>query len=626
MRRALVCAALLAACGPSAGGPDGARPDGGTGDDGGPPDAACAEVAMCGVELRYAGAATSVEVRGDFGAPIAMTRDGDAWVATIPDRVDRRTFQYTFFVDGARTETDPENPRLVPDGAGGYRSVGLATCDACPAPPFDWRDAVIYFVVTDRFVDGDPANDAPVVGVPAESNWQGGDLAGLLTKIEDGTFERLGVNALWITAPLANAQGAELGKDGQLYTAYHGYWTTDPEAVDPRYGDRALYARVVDAAHAHGLRVIVDYVMNHVHDSSPVYAAHADWFHPLDQCGVCGDGDCSWDLEPDREQCWFRDYLPDYNFADEAARYASVSNAIRWARDLGLDGYRLDAVKHIADSWVEDLRARAKVELEAGGQPFYLVGETFTGDRGDIARYVAPTRLDGQFDFPLRAALVRSALMKVDPMSTLAGFLDGNDGFYGEGAIMGTFLGNHDLPRVVHLAEAPPQFTEWDGGHARSWEDRPTQPTDAAAYERLRVAYTILYTLPGVPVVYYGDEIAMAGGGDPDNRKMWPADDAGLLPGQLALREHLAALGKLRAAEPALRRGRRVTRGSSDDVLVYARLEGTSRIFVVANRGDAAAPATGLTAGNYVDLLDGTTRSAPLDVPARTAWVLRPTE
>jgi glycosidase len=461
----------------------------------------------------------------------------------------------------------------------------------------------------------------------APADWQGGDLAGLLGAIQAGSFEDLGVNTLWISSPLANFAGAELDGDGYSYTAYHGYWPRDLDAIDPHLGDRALLAEVVDTAHAHGLRVIVDYVMNHVHDSSPLYAEHPDWFWPnLSPDGqhdcVCGQG-CSFDQVPERERCWFRAYLPDFDFQVDAARYWSVSNAVHWARDLGLDGFRLDAIKHVERSWGEDLRSRLHVELEASGQPFYLVGETFTGDRELIKSYIGPTQLDGQFDFPWRAAVVSNVLRGEGTMSELMAFLDGNDTFYAAGTVMSTFLGNHDLPRSVHEAERPPLFNDvWDMGHDRSWTNLPATPTDPDVYQRLAVAYTILLTTPGAPLIYYGDEYGMAGGGDPDNRRMMPRD--GWNPEQLALRATVKALLHLRASTPALRRGRRVTRGASGDGAVYALVDGPTKIFVALNRGDDAVPASGLPDGLYTDLLAGTMISAPLMIPPRAALVLAP--
>ena len=624
-KRAITILSLAAACaaGGTGGSPDGGHPPD---DGGGGPDAACQAVAACSYELSvYAPGAQTVELRGDFApegwsAGLAMQRDGDRFVVSLDRQADGTVFEYKFVVDGAWIQ-DPENPRSVPDGLGGRNSVAWVDCDACPAQAFDWRDAVLYFVLLDRFVDGDATNDRPQGGVEPAGNYQGGDLAGLLAKVREGYFEALGVNVLWLSCPFQNATSVGAGADGHMYTAYHGYWPSDLEAVDPRMGDEALLRQVVDEAHGHGLRVILDYVMNHVHTESPLYGAHPEWFWPLDGC-VCGDG-CSWDDEPDRFRCWFRPYLPDFDFRDPAARYYSVKNAVDWARRLDLDGYRLDAVKHIEMSWLTDLRERLAAEVQVGGRPFYLVGETYTGDRGLLKSFIDPaTKLDGQFDFPARASLVRNVLMRQGTMAELMVFLDGNDTFYAAGTIMGTFLGNHDLPRAVHLAEDVPLFGEWDGGKARAWSNQPVAPTGRAPYERLAVAYGLLLTTPGAPLLYYGDEYGMAGAGDPDNRRMMRFD--GWNEHQLWLRDRIAGLARARAAHEVLRRGRRVTRGTTPDGhgVVYAMVQGATKVWVAVNRGDGEVPATGLPDGTYADLVDGGRVTAPLMLPPRTVLVL----
>src|SRR5690606_25598464 len=147
---------------------------------------------------------------------------------------------------------------------------------------------------------------------------------------------------------------------------------------------------LVEAAHQRDILVIVDYAMNHVHADSPIYQQNPGWFWPIqngNQYCVCGQG-CGWD-GADGRRCWFTDYLPDFNFTVQAARDFSVSNALQWITDTGIDGFRLDAVKHIENSWILDLRARVKAEIEpVSQQHFYMVGETFTGDKGTIASYV----------------------------------------------------------------------------------------------------------------------------------------------------------------------------------------------------------------------------------------------
>jgi glycosidase len=209
-------------------------------------------------------------------------------------------------------------------------------------------------------------------------------------------------------------------------------------------------------------------------------------------------------------------------------------------------------------------------------------------------------------------------------MNDLAGFLGSNDGFYGAGSVMSTFIGNHDVPRAVHLAEDSPLFGAWDGGKDRGWANRPAQPANASPYERLAVAYTLLFTSPGVPMIYYGDEFGMAGAGDPDNRRLmqWDGHNAG----QTALRDRIAGLAKARAAHESLRRGTRQQLGTSHDVLTYKMSTPGDTVFVSLNRGDSPQPAVNLPTGDYVDAITGAPVRAPVTLGARTAIVLVPAQ
>ena len=593
----------------------------------GPVTPVCANpVTTCSYTFRYTGPGASVVVRGDFAPDgwttgAAMTKNGSTWEVTVPVR-DQQVIVYKLVIDGTWTR-DMANPRGTPDGYGGQNSVVRVDCDMCPGrPPLDWRDAVMYFVMIDRFANGTQGNDLPV-GLEQPADYQGGDLVGLKQKIESGYFDGLGVNTLWVTSPLDNADGRGRGTDGHDYSGYHGYWPKDLTKLESRVGTEAEMKAVIDAAHARGIAVILDYVMNHVHSESPVYTQNPTWFWPNSNgrggnC-VCGDG-CSWDDPFDRKRCWFTSYLPDFDFRNGDARRWSVANAIDWAKKLGADGYRLDAVKHLEDEWVTDLRGRLDGEVE-WDQRFYLVGETYTGDRDLIKYYVRPdTMLDGQFDFPLRAQLLEKILRRQGSMADLATFVSGNDTFYGPGAIMSTFIGNHDVPRSIHIAEDQPMFGDWSDGKDRAWNNRPGLPSGAAPFERMAVAFALLYTSPGVPLIYYGDEIGLPGAGDPDNRRFMQWD--GYTPNQTALRDKLAKLGQIRRDHAALRRGTRRMLGSAANTMVYEMSTTGDKVLVALNRADSSQPAGGLPAGNYRDLMTGQDVTAPLQIPPRTAMVL----
>jgi len=620
---AVVLAVVLGGC-PSAqnpGGGDDAPPiDAGT--DGG---SSCEATPTCSITITYTGPGASVSLRGDFApdgwtAGVAMTKTATGFEVTLP-ALDQQILVYKLVVDG-NWIADPENPRRSPDGFGAFNSVQRIDCDQCPArAPIDWRDAVMYFVMIDRFANGDPANDAPVSGVEGPGNYLGGDFAGVTQKIEEGYFTDLGINTLWITSPIDNADNANPGSDGHAYSGYHGYWPKDLTQAESKLGSEAELKALVDTAHAHGLQVLIDYVMNHVHSASPIYAQHPEWFWPNDNgfggnC-VCGSG-CSWDTE--RLRCWFDPFLPDFDFRNADARRWSIENAVSWAKRIGIDGFRLDAVKHLETVWLTDVRSRINAEV-AWDQRFYMVGETFDGSRDLIKSYVnRDTMLDGQFDFPLRGNILSTILRRDGSMTDLAGFLSSNDAFYGDGSVMSTFIGNHDVPRAVHIAEDSPLFGAWDGGKDRAWNNRPNLPASRSPFERLAVAYTLLWTSPGIPMLYYGDELGMAGAGDPDNRRFMQWDNH--TANQTFLRDQIAALSKARAQHVALRRGTRAQLGVTSDVFVYKMTAPGDTVYVALNRSDSAQPAVNLPDGSYTNVVTGRPVSAPLMIPPRSGLVL----
>jgi glycosidase len=506
-------------------------------------------------------------------------------------------------------------------------SCGYTICpQQMPPPPvgtFDWRSAVMYFVFVDRFNDGDTSNNVSVPGVAQPANYQGGDWAGVIAKIEDGYFDSLGVNALWLTVPMDNTPNAGVGFDGNMYSAYHGYWPSDLDEPEERFGTLDTLKALVDAAHARGIKVLLDYAMNHVHSDNPIVAQNPSWFWPLDYNGqtcVCGVG-CDWNDDYENKRCWFTDYLPDWNFQNAAARAFSVDNAISWVTKTGVDGFRLDAVKHIELDWLLDLRARVASEIEPNsGEHFYMVGETFESANRDLIKYyVGADRLDGQFDFPLRAVLVETLLRRTGTLYDLDAFLATNDSYYP--GVMSTFIGNHDIARVIHSALDQP-WGAWDNGDP--WNAPPPLPDYAAPFERMAVAFGLLFTTKGIPLVYYGDEIGMAGAGDPDNRRFMQWE--GLSQHQLKLRTHLEKLGAIRKDHPALWRGTRNTLSVSPDTYAYrmADAESGDEVFVALNRGDQNASVDGMPAKGRDEISGAQLTGPQLSVPPRTIYVVTP--
>lgn len=502
-------------------------------------------------------------------------------------------------IDGAPIEAPLASDRLTIDEAGrapgkyvlrarvsdrdGRAAAEVVVPFWIEPEPFTWQDALLYFVFTDRFRDGDPARNAAVEGVEPPANYAGGDLAGVLDAIEDGTFEALGVSALWLSPVEAGPDRSELGSDGRAYSGYHGYWPAAPRSVDPHFGDEAALRAVVEAAHRRGIRVLLDLVLNHVHTLHPYVAEHAaeGWFNGNGSC-VCET--CGWDTHA--IDCWFTPYLPDFDYTNTDAVDAMVDDAVYWVREVGVDGFRVDAVKHVQTVVVRTLADRLRA-YEHAGVDHYLVGETFTGEdgRGQIAAFIGPGLLDGQFDFPLHWPIVRTLLRREAPLGELDAAVLANDGAYPAGTVMAPFLGNHDVPRAISHAAGQIADAWGNGSKEQGWTDPPVTPADARAYERLAVAFTFLFTQPGAPLLYYGDEVGLAGAGDPDNRRSMPAEES-LTAAQRALRDEVRALGTARRDLPGLRRGPRRTLWVDDGVYVWARGQGAEAVVIAINAED----------------------------------------
>ena len=506
----------------------------------------------------------------------------------------------------------------------------------------DWRDSVLYFVMTDRFHNGDKSNDAPVAGVDARTNYQGGDFAGVTEKINAGYFDQLGVGAIWLSWPVDNPDGFEAGGfpdqagcnlqpkttkySDMKYTGNHGYWPAKLYQTDEHFGSMAELKQLVNAAHVRGIRVLLDFTANHVHTSSPFYSDNKDkgWFHlPAEVCQ-----DVGWDNKP--KTCWFTPYLADLNYSNPAAIKAVLDYAMFWAKESGSDGFRLDAVKHVEMDFVKALRQRTKAEMELTGVPFYIVGETFTGDAGAIAAFVGDDRIHGQFDFPANMQILKGLAKGEIGLDTMDKNIRGAKGVYGSDALMSNFIGNHDIARFISMAGGGLDCGIWDviSNQAAGWKKPPKPPEAIDGYERLQLAFTYIMAVPGVPLVYYGDEFGMPGAGDPDNRRMMRFDND-LNGHEKTTLAFMQKLGTVRANHPALRKGDWSQPLWADaDVLAWARTTAADKVVVILNRsdadrsGDLAVGGVGISDGS--DMVDALGTATAKVAGGQLAWQLGP--
>ncbi|MFP2930862.1 alpha-amylase family glycosyl hydrolase [Pyxidicoccus sp. 3LG] len=476
---------------------------------------------------------------------------------------------------------------------------------------FRWESGLMYFAFTDRFLNARSENDRPTPDVDPIANYQGGDFAGITAKIEDGYFDAMGVRTLWISPVDQNPEGRFIGTGGKYYSGYHGYWPSQPRTTQHRFGSIDELRALTTAAHKRGIRVIADLVLNHVHQEHPYWVQYqADgWFNTSASC-VCGSQDCDW--EEKRLTCKFTNYLPDFNWRSSDMVDQFISDTLWWLEAADFDGFRMDAVKHMDQVAGRTLRGRLKDITAMTGTEFYLVGETFVGadGRSQIARYISPRELDGQFDFPLYWP-VREAFADGQGLERVDAAVRANEVYYRPGTINSPFLGNHDVARF--MSQAAKQL-EGAGGDPFSNSRPPATVTDASAFEKAKYAFTFVLTQPGVPLVYYGDEIGMPGAGDPDNRRMMRFGTA-VQPMEQELLEVVQTLGRTRLAHPALQTGARRTLRVEKDLYIFQRdLPDGQGAVVAINRSDVARPVVvellgGLagSSGTYEDVFSGRT-------------------
>ena len=460
------------------------------------------------------------------------------------------------------------------------------------AESYSWNDALIYLAVTDRYKDGDPTNNAPpTANTDPRGDWQGGDLQGVKQSIDDGTFDKLGVRAIWLTPFFTNAAGAYPAADNvHQVTGYHGYWPIKAREVDPRIGGEQALKDLVTSAHAHGIRILQDFMLNDVHQDHEYVKAHPDWFRT--GC-VCGTDNCDWTVHA--LDCMFASYLPDANHTVPELTAQLVSDAVWWIDTFDLDGLRVDAVKHTEPAATRNLAAEVRETFEPGGTHHFLMGETAMGwsDCADpcndenydtISSYVGPLGLDGQFDFVLYYAATFLPFAYQDKGMIHADYwFTHGQAKWPAGSIMTPYIGSHDTARFTSLADYRGQDAAHDRGIPNNqWTNIAGAPTDPEPYLRQQTGLAWLLGLPGAPLLYYGDEYGQSGGVDPNNRVMHKPE-ASLDANEAALLAFTRKLGTARKNVMPLRRGSYVSLyNTSEDTLAFGRLVSPGQAAVVA--------------------------------------------
>lgn len=393
----------------------------------------------------------------------------------------------------------------------------------------DWESQVLYFMLVDRFQNGDRSNDSPVddPSILPQANDQGGDLAGIRKALEDGYFDDLGITALWVSPITTNPDSAygywqDPSTDiTSRFSGYHGYWPISNTEIDPRFGTRAAFDDLVDAAHGKNMNFLLDYVANHVHEAHPLYQEHPDWATSL----YLPDGRENTQLwDDERLTTWFDTFMPTLNLEREDVAEAMSDSAAWWVLNSDIDGFRHDATKHIPLSFWRLLTRKIKRHTDGTGRRIYQIGETY-GSAELIGSYLGSGLLNAQFDFNLYdKAIVAFGKENAGFEDLIQVAREGLDQ-YGAHHLMGTITGNQDRPRFASLAEGT---VRWEEDHKLAGWTRNIQREGLRGHQAMRMLTAFNMSMPGVPCIYQGDEYADVGGNDPDNRRMVRFDNLDL--------------------------------------------------------------------------------------------------
>lgn len=461
-------------------------------------------------------------------------------------------------------------------------------------------DESIYFVMTDRFDNGDSSNDNAglIGGDPAggfdpsdPGYWHGGDLKGLTARIK--YIKSLGFTSIWITPPVKQkyVQGSSAG--------YHGYWGLDFTTIDPHLGSEADFKEMVATAHQNGLKVIIDVVANHTADviyldggvpkinSSEVGSKKPEWLNDINNYHNQGDGS---GLKSDFSG------LDGIATEKEVVVDGWIETWSRWIEEFDIDGMRIDTFKYVEPAfWKKVLPAIKAVALKKGKKDFPIFGEIYDGDVYTTSSFVTSGQVESVLDFPFQRRVTRFASYGGNILE-LASLFNRDDLYTTattNASSLITFMGNHDMGRIGYFIREAVLDSDTTG-----------------ALERAKLANALLFLLRGSPALYYGDEKGFAGvGGDKQARQdMFPtevtswqsAPRIGAEPiGESSafaivhpLESQIAGLQAIIAANPALRSGTQQVRTSQGEVFVLTRYADKQEYFAAFNGSDDAATTT----------------------------------
>ncbi|MFM8926633.1 MAG: alpha-amylase family glycosyl hydrolase, partial [Rhodoluna sp.] len=546
-------------------------------------------------------------------------------------------------------------------------SLSEATALASDSPRSSFANDSIYFVMTDRYKNGDSTNDLGGTGSTnrnvsgfdaTDGAWShGGDLAGLLDGCNrtDGSGEgvprikKLGFSAIWITPPFKQnfVQGGS--------AAYHGYWINDFTQIDPRWGTNAQFKSFVDCAHRLGIKVVLDIVVNHTGDivtfsdgwygfrstpsnraTIPAWASNLkapSWLNDVNN--YHNQGNISdWGNTYQSQNGDF------YGLDDLKTESDTVINGFadvysKWVNDFDVDGFRIDTAKHVDNQfflkWWPKMAQQTAQAMQGKGQKLFAFGEFYDSNIHNQANYMRKYGLPSALDFTFQN---RSLPFVSGGAASNIGDVFGNDNLFiakdKSPYDLVTFLGNHDMGRVAYLLN--------QSGATRS--------------QSVLLGHDLMFLTRGIPSVYYGDEVGMIGtGGDKSARQdmfptqvnWWRSEDrvfgssigtGSSLTVTTPLTTRITQLNSLRKQHPALASGSQTIRSVDGNALVISRFDASSRTeyLVGFNSGNSAKSVSVITStpsSQWQSLLSsatlnsGTGGEITFSIPARSTVIFK---
>lgn len=526
-------------------------------------DAKTLEVASASIDVSSLGGSNAMPIEPELQAvTISATTDTTLGIKTLPITVtDQYGNKFSTTVDVEITDRVKENKK-----------------------DFDWDEAVVYFMMTDRFFDGNESNNTASGADTYGDNpglYHGGDFAGVTAKLD--YLQDLGVNTIWITPIVENIKGVavtdEGSKDVPYNAAYHGYWASDFTKLNPTLGTTEEFETMISEAHSRGMRIMVDIVVNHAG-----YGTESTFADMLRDKSV-SEGDIkSW-----------QSGLPDFATENADVRAKLVEWQTSWMKDYGVDYFRVDTVKHVdSTTWAALKNSTTKVNSS-----FKMIGEYFGAGYASNGSSLGTGQMDADLDFDFND---QATSFVSGNISSVEKFLSARNSALNNTYMTGQFLSSHDEDGFKAALMKGKEYTE-------------DEATSAAL-----VAATLQLTAKGIPVIYYGEEVGLSGLNNyPYQTNRYDMDFSLATEDNVTYQHYKNLLSIRNAYTDVFTRGSRTVVASSDEegYDVVSRSYGGTTLYVGMNIKDAAkevkVPVNANAGDTVKNLYDGKTYTVSSD-------------